>query len=53
MPSYVNKHTLVLINSASGNNEEVNMAMKQALQQKAEVICISSGGKLKDLTANM
>ena len=51
MPSFVDKHTLVLINSASGNTEEVNMAMEQALQKKAEVICISSGGKLKDSAA--
>jgi glucose/mannose-6-phosphate isomerase len=51
MPSHVDKHTLVLVNSASGNTEEVNMATEQALQKKAEVICISSGGKLKDLAA--
>jgi glucose/mannose-6-phosphate isomerase len=51
MPSHVDKHTLVLVNSASGNTEEVNMAMEQAVQKKAEVICISSGGKLKDLAA--
>ena len=51
MPSHVDKHTLVLVNSASGNTEEVNTATEQAVQKKAEAICIASGGKLEDLAA--
>jgi glucose/mannose-6-phosphate isomerase len=49
LPSHVDRHTLVLVNTVSGNTEEANVAMEQALQKKAEVICISSGGRLKDL----
>jgi glucose/mannose-6-phosphate isomerase len=51
MPSHVDRHTLVLVNTVSGNTEETNIATEQALHKKAEVICISSGGKLKDLAA--
>jgi glucose/mannose-6-phosphate isomerase len=51
MPSHVDRHTLVLVNTVSGNTEEANIAMERALDKKAEVICISSGGKLKDLSA--
>jgi glucose/mannose-6-phosphate isomerase len=51
LPSHVDRHTLVLVNSVSGNTEEANVAMEKALQKKAEVICISSGGRLIDLAA--
>jgi glucose/mannose-6-phosphate isomerase len=51
MPSHIDRHTLVLVNTVSGNTEEMNIATEQALHKKAEVICISSGGKLKDLAA--
>jgi glucose/mannose-6-phosphate isomerase len=51
LPSHVGRHTLVLVNTVSGNTEEANLAMEQALEKNAEVICISSGGRLKDLAA--
>jgi len=48
IPSYINKHTLVIINSVSGDTLEAILAMKQAINKNAEVICISSGGRLKE-----
>src|SRR5919197_2937342 len=48
MPYAVNKHSLVIINSVSGNTKEAISNMEEATAKKAEVICISSGGKLKD-----
>lgn len=51
MPSFVNDRSLVLINSVSGNTEECLLMMKDALDHDAEVICISSGGKLKKETS--
>ena len=48
VPSYLNCHSLVIVNSASGNTEEAISIMEQASDKKAEVICISSGGKLME-----
>jgi glucose/mannose-6-phosphate isomerase len=52
MPNTVNKHSLVIVNSVSGNTREVISNMEEATKRNAEVICISSGGKLKDEAAN-
>ena len=46
IPAYVNENTLVIISSYSGNTEETLSAMKQACDQKAEVVCITSGGQV-------
>jgi glucose/mannose-6-phosphate isomerase len=48
LPKTVNQHTLVIINSVSGNTKEMILNMEQATARNAEVICISSGGKLKE-----
>jgi glucose/mannose-6-phosphate isomerase len=48
MPSYVGSRSLVIVNSVSGNTLETLMMMRDALDQNAEVISISSGGKLRD-----
>jgi glucose/mannose-6-phosphate isomerase len=52
MPYFVNKRSLVIVNSVSGNTLETISMMEKASERKAEVICISSGGKLKELAAN-
>ncbi len=49
LPAYVNSNTLVIISSYSGNTEETVSAMKQAITKKAQVVCITSGGKIKEL----
>jgi glucose/mannose-6-phosphate isomerase len=48
IPHTVNKHSLVIVNTVSGNTSEAISNMEEATAKKAEVICISSGGKLKD-----
>lgn len=55
LPACVNKHSLVIINSVSGNTQEAIVTMEQALDKGAEVFCISSGGILQEkakLTGN-
>ncbi len=49
LPKYVNSNTLVIISSYSGNTEETVSAMQQAITKKAQVVCITSGGKVKEL----
>lgn len=53
IPNTVTKRSLVIVNSVSGNTREVISNIEEATQRNAEVICISSGGKLKDVAANM
>ena len=48
LPSSVNKYTLALTFSASGNTEETVLMAKQAHFNGADVVCISSGGELKE-----
>ena len=49
VPYFVNKHTLVIACSYSGNTEETISALKKCQKRKAEIAIITSGGKLKDL----
>lgn len=49
LPAFVNKHSLVIVSSYSGNTEETLASMQQALKAKATVVCITSGGKIAEL----
>jgi glucose/mannose-6-phosphate isomerase len=46
MPAFVDEKTLVFAVSYSGNTEETISAVKDAIERKAKVIGITSGGKL-------
>jgi glucose/mannose-6-phosphate isomerase len=46
IPNYVDKNTLVIGSSYSGNTEETLEALDECLKRKAEVAIITSGGKL-------
>jgi glucose/mannose-6-phosphate isomerase len=46
IPKSVNNETLFIASSYSGNTEETIEAVKQAIQRKAQIVCISSGGEL-------
>jgi len=46
VPAFVGKHSLVIVNSVSGNTDEAISIMEEASQKNAEVVCISSGGTL-------
>ncbi len=47
LPNFVNQHTLVIISSYSGNTEETLSAMQQAIARKAQIVCVTSGGEIK------
>lgn len=49
LPAYVGEDTLVIASSYSGNTEETVMAMQAALDRKATVVCITSGGKIAEM----
>jgi len=47
LPAYVNKNTLVLANSYSGNTEETLNAFLAAIKRKCTVFAVTSGGQLE------
>ncbi len=47
LPEFVNEDTLVICSSYSGNTEETLSAFEDALQRKAQIICITKGGKIE------
>lgn len=49
LPEFVNAHTLVIISSYSGNTEETLSAMQDAIQRGAQIVCVTSGGKILEL----
>tara|TARA_B100001778_G_scaffold328861_1_gene328926 strand:+ start:962 stop:1945 length:984 start_codon:yes stop_codon:yes gene_type:complete len=49
LPEFVSSKTLVIVSSFSGNTEETLAALKIAQDKKAEIACITSGGKLADI----
>ncbi len=48
LPAYVNENTLVIACSYSGNTEETVSVLNAAIQRKAQIICISSGGMISE-----
>lgn len=48
VPSYVNKNTLVISSSYSGNTEESLSALEDAKSKGAQIIVVAAGGKLAD-----
>lgn len=46
LPSYTNKHTLVILSSYSGNTEEVLSCLLDANTRKCPLVIITSGGQL-------
>lgn len=51
LPAFVNNNTLVIISSYSGNTEETIEAFHQAISMNAQIVCITTGGKI-ELIAN-
>lgn len=46
VPNYLDKNTLAIISSYSGNTEETTQAFEAILKTGAKVVCIASGGKI-------
>ncbi len=49
LPAFVNEKTLVIISSYSGNTEETLSAMEKAISKNAQIVCVTSGGKVMQL----
>lgn len=49
LPSYVDKNTLTILCSYSGNTEEILSCAQDAKQRGSKMIVITTGGRLKDL----
>jgi glucose/mannose-6-phosphate isomerase len=49
LPSFVNKDSLVIVSSYSGNTEETVAALEKAIKLKATVVCITSGGEIAEI----
>lgn len=49
LPAWVNKNTLVIVNSYSGNTEESLTGYTKAKELGCQVIGISTGGKINDI----
>lgn len=49
IPQFVSPHTLFIACSYSGNTEETLAAVQKAVLKRAQIICITSGGKMLEL----
>ena len=49
LPAFADAHTLLILCSYSGNTEETLSCTSQAVSRGLKPVCISSGGKLKDI----
>lgn len=49
IPQFVSPHTLFIACSYSGNTEETLAAVHKAMLKRAQIICITSGGRLLEL----
>jgi glucose/mannose-6-phosphate isomerase len=52
LPSFVDKKTLIIISSYSGNTEETISCFRQALKKKCSIVAITSDGKIAKLTSS-
>lgn len=49
LPKYVNEDSLVIVSSYSGNTAETISSLKDAIEKKAKIIGVCSGGKLEEI----
>ncbi|MDQ3193321.1 MAG: bifunctional phosphoglucose/phosphomannose isomerase [Bacteroidota bacterium] len=49
LPAFVNRNTLAIISSYSGNTEETISCLKEALKKNAKIVCITSGGTIAEM----
>jgi glucose/mannose-6-phosphate isomerase len=49
LPGFVDSSTLLILCSYSGNTEETLACAEQAIQKNLHTVCITSGGKLKEI----
>lgn len=49
IPGFIDKHTLAVVSSYSGNTEETLSSFEQLIETGAKIVCISSGGKMIEM----
>lgn len=49
LPGVIDKNTLYIFSSYSGNTEEILYSLESAIKAKAKILCVTSGGKLGEL----
>ena len=49
LPEFVNKHSLVIVSSYSGNTEETVQCFEKAIEKNAKICCVTSGGKVLEM----
>lgn len=49
LPAYVGPNTLLIVSSYSGNTEETLSALQEGLQKGAQIICVTTGGKVLEI----
>jgi glucose/mannose-6-phosphate isomerase len=51
LPHFVDSFSLVFVSSYSGNTEETLSAFDDALRRKAKIICMTSNGKVEEISS--
>jgi len=49
LPNYVDESTLLFASSYSGNTEETISVLNEALKRKCQIICLTTGGTIKEI----
>ena len=49
LPAFVNRKTLIVVSSYSGDTEETLSSYRDAIRRKAKVLCITTGGEVERL----
>ncbi|EKD52824.1 MAG: hypothetical protein ACD_61C00227G0002 [uncultured bacterium] len=49
LPAYADKHTLIILSSYSGNTEEIISCAQDAGMRSCPSVCLTTGGKLKEV----
>lgn len=49
LPQYADDSTLLLASSYSGNTEETVSVLNEALKRKCQIICLTTGGRIKEI----
>lgn len=49
LPQYMNENSLVVVSSYSGNTEETVSVLNLAVNRKCKIVCLGSGGKIKQI----
>ncbi len=51
LPNFADKNTLLIISSYSGNTEETISVLEDGIKKKSSIICISTGGRVEEISA--